>query len=202
MFRTTRIDIGKWFLFFRKNKRLLLPLLVFLTGFVCGCFLFCNYGQAESVFLSRILVLTAPGGDVQSLLSALYNACFLPVLLLGVLFFCGLSACGVPFIWLVPFFFGLGFGMSESYYYSTGWHGVWIGMLVVLPPTLIKVTALLLAVMESLRMSLCISSLLTRKNTVGGLRCDLRLFLLRFGVFVLLVLAGGIVDTLLRVVVL
>ncbi len=198
MFRTTRINLLGWLRVFEKQRRLLLPLCLLLLGFVCGCIVFCNYGQTESVFLGRILSLDPPQEGVRGMLSALYNSCFLPVLLLGVLFFCGLSACGVPFILLVPLFFGLGLGMTESYYYSTGWHGVWLAVIVVLPSALIKITALLLGVMEGVRMSLCISGTLMQKNTVGGLYRDFRLFLLRFGLFLLLIIAGGIIDTLLR----
>ncbi len=202
MFRTTRIDFGKWFRVFHKQRRLFVPLFLLLLGFVCGCIVFCNYGQAESSFLGRVLALNPPQEGVRGMLSALYNSCFLPILLLGVLLFCGLSACGVPFILLVPLFFGLGLGMTESYYYSTGWHGVLLTVIVLLPSALIKVTALLLGVAESMRMSLCIGGTLLQKYSTGGLYRDLRLFLIRFGLFLLLILAGGIVDTLLRMLVL
>ncbi len=198
MFRTTRIRFAGWLRMFSKQRRLLLPLFLLMAGFVCGCILFCNYGQTESGFLERILTMTPPQEGVYGMLSTLYNSCFLPILLLGTVFFCGLSACGTPFILLVPFFFGLGLGMTESYYYSTGWHGVWLAAAVVLPPALVKITALLLGVVEGIRMSTHIGNMLMQKNMVGGLYHELRLFLLRFGLFLLLVLAGGILDALLR----
>lgn len=202
MFRTTRIHFGKWIETFCKYKRLLLPLALLLLGFVCGCAVFCRYGANESGFLGRLLALEPPQAGFRGMLTALYNSCFLPILLLGVLLFCGLSACGVPFILAVPLFFGLGLGMSESYYYSTGWHGVLLTVVVVLPSALIKAAALLLGVAESMRMSLTIGGVLTEKNSVGGLYRELRLFLLRFGLFLLLILAGGIVDTVLRMLML
>lgn len=202
MFRTTRIDFGRWINAFHKYKRLLLPLVLLLLGFVFGCVVFCHYGPNESGFLGRLLALDPPIAGFRGMLSALYNSCFLPILLLGVLLFCGLSACGVPFILMVPLFFGLGLGMSESYYYSTGWHGVLLTVVVVLPSVVIKTAGLLLGVAESMRMSLLIGGALTQKNSVGGLNRELRLFLLRFGLFILLILAGGIVDTVLRMLIL
>ena len=202
MFRTTRIDFGKWLHAFGKYKRLSLPLLLLLVGFVFGCVVFCCYGPNESVFLGRLFALDPPQSSFRGMLSALYNSCFLPILLLGGLLFCGLSACGVPFISVVPLFFGLGLGMSECYYYSTGWRGVLLTLTVVFPSALIKATALLLGTAESMRMSLLIGGVLTQKNSIGGMHSELRLFLLRFGLFVLLILAGGIVDTLLRLLVL
>lgn len=202
MFRTTHIHFGKWIHAVGKYKRILLPLVLFLLGFICGCVLFCHYGASESSFLGQLLALESPQAGIRGLLSAIYNSCFLPILLLGVLFFCGLSACGIPFIWMVPLFFGLGLGISESYYYSTGWHGVVLTLIVVLPAAVIKAAGLLFGVVESMRMSLLIGGVLMQKNTVYGLYRDLRLFLLRFGLFVLLIIAGGIVDALLRMLVL
>jgi len=198
MFRTTRIDIGKWLQFFKKQKRLILPLTLLLLGFVVGCIVFCRYGRLESAFLGRILSIDPIESGFKGVLSALYNSCFLPTLLLGVLFFCGLSACGIPFMWAVPLFFGLGLGMSESYYYSTGWRGVLLAVVLVLPSALLKGTALLMGCAEGVRMSRLVGSTLMQRNVGEGLYGDFRLFVLRFGIFLLLIFAGGIVDTLLR----
>lgn len=198
MFRTTRFPVSKWLRFLRERKRLVLLLTLMLCGFAVGCILFCRYGRTESVFLGRILSIARPTAGVRGVLSALYNSCFLSVLLLGVVFFCGLSACGIPFIWAVPIFFGLGLGMTEGYYYSTGLNGVLLTVVVLLLPSLLKGTALLLGAAEGMRMSLLICGVLTEKNGAFGLHRDLRLYLLRFAVFLLLIIAGGIADTLLR----
>ena len=57
-------------------------------------------------------------------MSGLLSSCLSPLILLGLLFLVGLSACGAPVILLVPLFYGLGLGMTEAYYYSTGAAGI------------------------------------------------------------------------------
>lgn len=199
VFRTTCISVRQCRRFIKSHSRLLLFLSLLLIGFVVGCMLFRVYGKAETAFLGTVLTVERLESGIRPLLAALYSSCFLPVLLLLMLFFCGLSACGLPVILTVPVFFGMGIGMSEAYYYSTGWHGVLLVAVLLLPQTVIKAIALLMASAESLRMTLCFGGqLLPQQIACGGMHKDFRLYLLRFLIFLCITLGGGILDVLLR----
>ncbi len=199
MFRTTPIDLRRTRRFMRSHSRLVLLLTLLLSGVIIGCLLFTAYGKNESVFLGTVLTVIPPEKGIKAALSSLYGACFQSVLLLLVLFFCGLSACGLPVILMVPLFFGLGLGMSEAYYYSIGWKGVLLTVVLLLPPMLFKAAALLMASAESMRMTLLFGGqLLTRAAPDEGLQKEFHLYLLRFLIFALIALIGGIVEVLLK----
>lgn len=201
MFRTSSARLRQYQKFFKTHKRLVLFLALLLAGFVAGCCLFNRYGKTESAFLGTVLTISRLDTDVKSLASAVYHSCFSPVLLLILLLFCGLSACGLPVILAVPVFFGMGVGMSEAYYYSTGWHGVLLTVVLLLPQVILKSTALLMASAESMRMTLLFSGqLLPHQTACGGLNKDFRLYILRFLIFFFMIVAAGITDVLLRVV--
>ena len=198
MIWTTSVRFDRCRRFIRSHKRLMLFLTLLLSGVVIGCLFFKAYGQGEIAYLSRVLTLSSLSPDVKAVLSALYHSCFLPTLLL-VLFLSGLSACGLPVVLAVPLFFGLGIGMSEAYYYSTGWRGVLTVLLLLLPPLLLKSLALLMASSESMRMTLLFSrQLLAEPSSSDGMHSHFRLYILRFLIFLLMVLAAGVADVLLR----
>lgn len=199
MFRTTSISLRRCRQFILSHSRLVLFLALLLAGIAAGCCFFSAYGRDDTAFLSRILTMAPLQIGFRTALSALYHSCFLPVLLLLILFVCGLSACGLPVVLIVPFFFGLGIGMSEAYYYSTGWRGVLTVAVLLLPQLLIKSASLLMASAESMRMTLLFSGqLLPQRSAGGGMNQHFRLYVLRFFIFLLVALAAGVVDVLLR----
>ena len=71
------------------------------------------------------------------------------IVLLGVLYLLGLWACGVPFILLVPLFHGVGLGMTEAHYYSTGIGGVTVVAALVMPVGLLSAAVLAAAFRQS-----------------------------------------------------
>lgn len=199
MFRTTRRRLRDCRRFIQSNSRLLFLLTLLLSGFVVGCLVFHYYGQAESAYLGTLLSVQKLGNGIQQYLSALYSSCFLPIVLLAILFLCGLSACGMPMILLVPVFYGLGLGLSESFYYSSGLRGVLIVVCLILPHILLKSAALLMASCEAMRMTLSLSAQFTAHAVgMGGLSRSFRLYVQRFLLFLCLLLAAGILDVLLR----
>ena len=192
MFRTSRFSLKNCKRFVESHRRLLLFLSLLLLGFLIGCRLFGIFGAAQDTFLGTVLTVTR-------LEKGMYSACFLPVLLLLILFFCGLSACSLPLILAVPLFFGMGAGMSAAYYYSTGIKGVLLVAVLLVPPLFCKAAGLLMACAESMRMSLLLcGQLLPRCNACGGMPRDFKLYLLRFAVFLTIALGAGILDVLLR----
>lgn len=202
MFRVSVYRSHRVHHFCRTHRRLLLLLGLLLGGVVAGCVLFRSYAAGENAVLDALLTVPRAETNVRAAFAALYNACFQIAVLLLVLFFVGLSACGLPVILAVPVFFGLGLGMGEAYYYSNGWKGVLTGVLLLLLPSLFKGAALLMAASESMRMTCIIGArLLEKEPAPSGLYADFRLYRLRFAVFFLIALVGGIAQVLLGMVI-
>ncbi len=197
MNRTT-IYLKKCGAFVQMHRRLLLLLGLLLFGFVLGCILYSHYGQGESAFFSTLFQVQEREAGLRGALKGLYNSCFQSVVLLFILFVSGVSACGLPLILGVPAFFGLGFGTCAAYYYSIGWRGVW-QVFLLLPSMIIKAIAILSAAAEGYRMTVKLSGVLvTGRTVVGSLQREFKLYILRFFIFLLLSVGGGIVEILLR----
>lgn len=197
MNRTT-IYLKKCGTFIRTHRRLLILLGLLLLGFAVGCLLYSRYGQGESTFFGTLFQVQQRQPGIQGALKGLYNSCFQSVVLLFILFVSGISACGLPLILGVPVFFGLGFGTCAAYYYSIGWNGVW-QVVLLLPSMIIKAIAVLSAAAEGYCMTVKCSGIFIAGHTVtGGLHREFKLYVLRFLIFLLLVVGGGIVEILLR----
>lgn len=197
MSRTT-VYLKRCGAFVRMHRRLLLLLGLLLFGFVMGCVLYSHYGQGESSFFGALFQVKERETGIRGALKGLYNSCFQSMVLLFILFVSGISACGMPLILGVPVFFGLGFGTCAAYYYSIGWRGVW-QVLLLLPSMIIKAIAVLAAAAEGYRMTVKFSGVLVAGRAVsGGLHREFKLYVLRFLIFLLLSVGGGIVEILLR----
>ena len=184
--------------FLRENRRLLVFTGLFLGGVVLGIFVYAVSRSLMAGELRTMLEVRALRGGFEEGLSALFSSCFSTVLLLALLFLAGLSACGAPLAAVVPLFYGLGLGLTEGFYYSTGIAGVAVSALLVTPHSLLAAAALVLGSMESVRMSLLFSRQLLPGGIMGGLWNDFKAYGLRFLIFLGLGLAAGVVDVLLR----
>lgn len=181
--------------FAAQNRRLLLFLLLFLGGTLSGSLLFVSAHTVLAGSLSPLLSLHPIEGGFTGCMQLLSSSCFLPGVLLLVLFISGLSACGVPVAIVVPFFFGMGLGLTEAYYYAIGSGGVAFVALLILPHSLLAALALLMGCAESMRLSLLFSGqLLPGSAHCGGLWQDFKLYLARFVVCIGLVFLSGVVD--------
>ena len=174
---------------------LLLFVGVFLVGVIAGCSGFAAFPAQSQQQLSSFLALQSPAPDFSGFIVAVFSHYLLPFLLILLLALSGLSACGVPFIALVPVLYGLGIGMQEAYYFST--EGGTVPLLIaVLPPTLLLVWTLGMACSEALRMTLRLSRQMLPGTAVSGnLWPDLKLYLTRFLLFLLLALGAALLQT-------
>ena len=123
--------------FFGENRRLLLFLLLFLTGTVLGVIVFMM--THEQLADDLLLMFGQPAGisGFQEGISVLFASCLSSFVLLALLFLGGLSAYGAPLAFLVPLFFGLGLGLTEAYQYQLrGSMGIVYVAVLVLPHTL------------------------------------------------------------------
>ncbi len=184
--------------FITENRRLFPFVGLFLLGVLCGVLVYLASARPVEEW-TGLLQLSAGIHSWQSGLAALWGSVLSVVVLLGVLFLLGLWSCGAPFILLVPLFHGLGLGLTEAYYYSLGGQGVAAVALIVMPHGLLCAAVLVMAAVESLRLSTKLSRQLLPSASCGGLWVPFRLYCLRFLLFLLMTVFVGLLDILLRV---
>ncbi len=185
--------------FWEDNRRLLFFLVLLLMGVLGGVLVFTLSRSLLSEELAVMLQVQAVQGGIRGGISQFFSSCFSTVCMLGLLFLAGLSACGAPLTLVVPFFFGLGLGMTQAYYYGAGGSGVVFTAVLVIPHSLVAGAALLMGCAESMRMSFLLAGqLLPNSAHCGGLWLDFRLYCVRFLLFVGLALGAGVLDVCLR----
>jgi len=185
--------------FVNQHRRLLLFLLLPLIGCIAGMVLYAPLSETLPTEWWALLPLTPVKSDFASVFSQWLSSCFQPLCLLVLVFFSGVSAFGAPIIFLVPIFWGIGLGFSEAYYAQSGVSGWLVLAVVLLPPAIMELVALLMACSESLRLTLLMAvQLLPRSARCGGLWQDFRLYCLRFFLLLAFILGAGALDVLLR----
>lgn len=199
MKRTTTRRQREFKHFVTDNRRLFPFAVLFLAGVGVGVAV---YLTAKHSLPPDLLTVTPVGVGAAGWLHTLGEACFSTAVLLGVLYLLGLWACGVPFILLVPLFHGVGLGMTEAHYYSTGIGGVTVVAALVMPVGLLSAAVLAAACAESLRLSACLSRQLLPGGAEGGLWSGFRLYSLRFLLFLTAAVGVAVIEVLLRQVVL
>lgn len=193
---------GEWrrniWRFLVHNQRLLWLLGVLLLGVEIGCLVFRASPRPLATALDGLLTPAPPPTGFAGVVGLVTASCFPTFLLLLLLFVAGLSACGAPLAIAVLLFFGMGLGLTEAYYFAQGGWGVGYVALLVLPHTLVAVVGLIMAVAESVRLSvrLC-RQVLPGQSLGGGLWPDFRLYLARFLMCAGLLFAAGVLDTVL-----
>lgn len=185
--------------FVADNRRLFPFAVLFLAGVGIGVAV---YLTAADSMPADLLSLAPVGAGVTGWLRTLGEACFSTIALLGVLYLLGLWACGIPFILLVPLFHGIGLGLTEAYYYSTGLRGVAVVASLVMPVGLLGAAVLAAACAESLRLSSGLSRQLLPDGGEEGLWPHFRLYSLRFLLFLAAAMGVAIIEVLLRQIVL
>lgn len=187
--------------FISENRRLLVFLVLFIGGAGVGIGVFLSNHALVFDELSLMFSVQNKITGFQQGISVLFSSCMEVLLLLLLLFLSGLCVYGAPLTVLVPVFYGLGFGLTEAYYYaSSGGLGIALIALQILPHTLLAVAALIMACSESLRMSLLLSRQLLPSGSMGGLWQDFKLYCMRFLLFVAIVFTSGVMDVILRMI--
>jgi hypothetical protein len=192
--------VASWAEFLAANRLMVLFSMVFLAGAVLGVVIYAMSDSAIARELGTILEVRAVIGGFKDGVTALFSSSFSTILLLALLFLCGLSACGAPFAAVVPLFFGMGLGLTEAYYSAIGIKGYIACALLIVPHYLIAAIALLYGSMESIRMSLLLSRQLLPEGGMGGLWQDFKMYCVRFLVYLMLAFASGVVDILTRLI--
>lgn len=199
MKRTTTRRHRRAVAFIRDNRRLFPFVGLFLLGVLLGVLVYVTAARPTADW-DGLLRLSAVGDGWHAWLGALFSSVFSSVVLLSVLFLLGLWPCGAPFVLLVPLFYGLGLGLSEAYHYSLGMGGILKVVLLVMPHGLLTAGVLVMASVESLRLSTRLCRQLLPAASCGGLWSGFRLYCLRFLLFLLAAVFVGLLDNLMRVV--
>ncbi len=187
--------------FIEDNRRLFPFVGLFLLGVLGGVLLYITAADYLAAGLDTLLQVSGITMGWQEGLQALANTCFSGFLLIGVLFLLGMWPCGVPFVLLVPLFYGCSVGLTEACYYAQGGSGVAAVAAVVLPTAVCNAALLVAAGVESMRLSVRIARhLLPGDRASEDLRQPFRLYCLRFLLFAVGVAAVGILQVLLRTV--
>lgn len=187
--------------FVEDNRRLFPFVGLFLLGVLGGVVLYVTAADRLSAGLDSLLRVSGITDGWQEGLQALANTCFSGFVLIGVLFLLGVWPCGVPFVMLVPLFYGLSVGLTEAYYYAQGGSGLPAVAAVVLPTSLCNAALLIAAGVESMRMSVRVARcMLPSDRPSEDLHAPFRLYCLRFLLFAVGVAAIGILHVLLRTV--
>ncbi len=187
--------------FIEDNRRLFPFVGLFLVGVLGGVLLYVTAADRLLTGLDSVLQVSGITDGWQEGLRALANTCFSGFVLIGVLFLLGVWPCGVPFVLLVPLFYGCSVGLTEACYYAQGGGGVLAVVAVVLPTSVCNAALLMAAGVESMRMSVRVARcLLPYDRSSEDLRQPFRLYCLRFLLFAVGVAAVGILHVLLRTV--
>lgn len=176
--------------FVRKNRRAVTLWGLLFIGIAIGVAVGCH-----NRFLPPDIPPVGSGffGIVQSWASAV----LLAVVLLGVHFVCGLSACGAPIILFTDAFWGMGIGMTMALYYAAGWSQMAYAALLWLPVRLLMSLFILMGCTEALRLSLRLGQQLVSSRAVG-MTGEFKMYCLRFAVLMGSVLLVGVLDVILR----
>ena len=191
---------------FMADNRRLFPLAgLFLTGVLIGVTVYVTVGSRITDDWWSLVRVAGLTGGLRSGLGALWNCCFSSLFLLLVLFLLGLWPCGAPFALAVPLFYGMSLGLTEAYYYSIGVTGVTAVAAVIMPVGLLSGALLVMAGVESLRLSVRLSRQLLPASagtdtSREGLWPEFRLYCLRFLLFLVTAVAVGLVQVLLRTI--
>lgn len=181
----------------RKITQFKVLLFVFVIGIIYGSLLLVfnkvpNTGQLFTI-TQQFINKRAEQSIVYTFIGSLNSS----LVLILLLFLLGFFALGQPFSIFIPLFHGLGLGLSITYLYQTiGVKGLLYTLILILPAQIICTLALILAARESLRFSNKIFRLLIPSRYDEVITDDLKLYILRFLVIILIIISSSIVDTL------
>lgn len=185
--------------FFRTRRPLVFFTGLFLLGCVLGVGVFCRVEYAAA--LAEKMLPAPVTVSWEGILRAIGSSCFFGWLMLLLLYLVGLSPCGVFVAVLVPFFYGMGVGITESALYAQGFSGVLFSAVFLVPHTVFCAAALLLGSCETAHMSAVLGKqLFSSVGKVGETARCFRFYSLRFLILAALVLIAGILNALVRMV--
>lgn len=183
--------------FASNNRRLFFFLALLVGGAVLGVVFYRPLTDAASLPWESLFALPPVEAGFAGGWEAFRRICGEGLLWLTGFFLLGLWACGVPFLPLGVLLYGGGLGLTEAYYYTQGWRGVFVVAGAVLPEKLLMGAVLLAAASEGMRCSLRLTGKLTAEGSADT-SASFRLYCLRFLLFAVGIGGIGLLGVVLR----
>ncbi len=167
-------------------------LLMALLGIIYGVLL----AKADAEVLSLLSFLTDGFTAVRQsrgFFALFFGSFGSSAVLLLLSFWLGLSIAAQPFLFLLPFFRGLGLGITVGYLASAyGLRGVGFAAVLLLPYAILSLILLLLSCQSGVRMANALLLGIFRSNKVDT--AEFKRYLIRCGVLLLLLLPASLLD--------
>ena len=187
-------NFNKTFLFLKENKILLLLMICFLSGFLLGVFSLTKSLPFKTVwidYLDEYINLRA-GSDFFKIT---YNSFLKSITYIILLFIAGCSVLGVILLPFIIFTNGLIYGALISLLYAEyALKGIAFNAIVILPPAVIFVSALILAACQSVNFSVKIARLTLPRSHPANLSYDFKNFCAKYLSFSLVTLFSALLD--------
>lgn len=187
-------NCGEALSFFKKNKTVIILLIIFSIGFFIGTVSLENFEGFKDFFILRLedfSALRAQGNIIKiSFDSFLF---YISVIVLA--FIIGSSILGMVFLPLLIVFCGTYYGSLITLLYSEySFKGVAFCAIILLPSTVIFAVSLILATIESFGFSLRIAKLTLPKTIPASLYYDFKIYCVRYLFLGFLVLFAALLD--------
>lgn len=187
--------------FCKQHGKLLLFVVLFLIGIFIGALVVKNASPVLTGSIETMFQNYVSQRSNQGFLRTFINsfASTMPFLLMS--FFAGLFALGVPVAFGIPFFRGLGLGLTSGYLYSHySLQGVAFTALLIVPHALISSFVILTASRESFVLSSRLFLAITPKAADTRLWKHVHAFLLRYLFFTGVLLISSLLDAIMSLV--
>ena len=182
--------------FVKRNKLLTGLILLFLLGMTYGSVL-ASSGEVGVTTPLNILVSTFTQQRADQPIVVTFLSSFTSDLgIIMALFLLGFGAISQPIELLIPTFYGMGLGATMGHLYKTAeFSGVAYCAVLILPHTLISLAAVVLAAKEAIKLSnLFLGGVVPSMEKAAP--NIVKLYLIKFGVLILIIAISAIVDVL------
>lgn len=178
-----------------KNRFLLVLFLLFFFGVVYGALVISQGSRQLMDTLSFMTDNFLSLRSEQSLLQTFFRSFGMHLGMMAVLYVMGFSAISQPVSLFIPAFYGLGFGLSVGYLYSSmGAKAILVTAVIILPHAMISTVALILAVRESVRLSNLFLAGFVPKLTGSVSLKAVKLYSVKYLILLLFMLLASFVD--------
>ncbi|MDR2654856.1 MAG: stage II sporulation protein M [Oscillospiraceae bacterium] len=185
--------------FIKKRASLNLLYIILMAGIVCGVFFsFGISGETLGKLGFAPAQNTAGAGEGSANFARVFfssfSASFLWLMLVFILGFCAL---GMPFILILDFLQGVGFGISAACAYSLmAGKGILYNLALLFPGTFISFIALIYACEAGIRLSLSFFGVIYSPAKQESLSAECRAYFLKFVIFIFALFAKAFAEAL------
>lgn len=169
-------------------------MVILFAGVLAGALLYCN---ADKLYYSKLEANTVSfikKSFEYSFLQLAVNSFAGTFFLVLACFLLGFGSVFQPVELIIPFFKGLGLGVSlADIYYSLGFNGIILSLILIIPNAVISSFSLIIACRESVRMSNSIKKILFGKSPDYN-NVDFRLYITKFIIVTVIIGGSSLLD--------